>query len=162
MMSLVACGSHAIVPFHRRLSNRRATTAWRLRLPDSFMAFADSTSACGSMGLYRYSIRRNALALFGVTQRVLDAARFVCGSMVFFRHTFVVFGLYERKNDKQEKSKYRCAELPTRQLRKSYLYRLSTGRAKDDRRRIKKTDERKSQLCASFLPSAEWHYDSIA
>jgi hypothetical protein len=57
--------------------------------------------------------------LFDVTQRVPDAARFACGSMVRFDHTFVIFALYERKNDKQEKRKYRCAEVPTRQLRKS-------------------------------------------
>jgi len=57
--------------------------------------------------------------LFGVTQRVPDAAHFTCGSMVLFDHMFVVFALYERKNDKQEKRKYRCAEVPLRQLRKS-------------------------------------------
>jgi hypothetical protein len=50
-------------------------------------------------------VTRNALALFGVTQRVPDAARFACGSMVRFDHTFVVFALYERKNDKQEKGR---------------------------------------------------------
>jgi hypothetical protein len=53
--------------------------------------------------------RSYALALFGGTQRVPDAARFACGSMVRFDHTFVIFALYERKNDKQEKE-YRCAE----------------------------------------------------
>jgi hypothetical protein len=53
--------------------------------------------------------RSYALALFGCTQRVSDAARFACGSMVRFDHTFVIFALYERKNDKQEKE-YRCAE----------------------------------------------------
>jgi hypothetical protein len=57
--------------------------------------------------------------LFGGTQRVPDAAHFACGGMVLFDHTFVIFVLVERKNDKQEKRKYRCAEVPTRQLRKS-------------------------------------------
>jgi hypothetical protein len=44
---------------------------------------------------------------------------FACGSMVRFDHIFVVFALVERKNDKQEKSKYRSAEGSARQLRTS-------------------------------------------
>jgi hypothetical protein len=43
---------------------------------------------------------------------------FACGSMVHFDHIFVVFALVERKNDKQEKRKYRSAEGSARQLRK--------------------------------------------
>jgi len=39
--------------------------------------------------------------------------------MVRSDHLFVVFALYERKNDKRENGKYRSAEGPDRQLRKS-------------------------------------------
>jgi len=51
--------------------------------------------------------------------------RFACGSMVLFDHMFIVFALYERKNDKREKGstaaperRRGAAEGSERQLRK--------------------------------------------
>jgi hypothetical protein len=57
----------------------------------------------GALGITMYVVyhpRIYALGLFGVTQRYP-----MPHVMVRFDHTFVVFALVERKNDKQEKRK---------------------------------------------------------
>src|SRR4051812_473894 len=65
--------------------------------------------------------------VLGLTQLSHSSSQrsvFACGSMVFFDHMFVVFVLYERKNDKRRKRKYHSAAGSERQLRKSYVYRF--------------------------------------
>jgi hypothetical protein len=52
----------------------------------------------------------NDLGLTQLLHPTSQSGVFACGSMVRSNHMFIVFALYERKNDKRGNGKYRSAE----------------------------------------------------